>query len=77
MEAMDSCNVVYPQTYVLFRLLGILIGFRTDPATTDLINFDLNELKIATTKLINHSAMLVGVAFGISFLKWVASFIAM
>ena len=77
MEAMDSCNVVYPKTYVLFRLLGILIGFRTDPATVDLINSDINELRIVATKLISHAAMLVGVAFGTSFLKWVASFAAM
>ena len=53
------------------------LAMKTGPATADLINSDIDELKIAATKLINHAAKLGGLAFGTSFLKWVASFAAM
>ncbi|XP_062102287.1 cold-regulated 413 plasma membrane protein 2-like [Humulus lupulus] len=52
------------------------LAMKTDPATTDLINSDINELKIAATRLISHAATLGGLGFGTSFLKWVASFAA-
>lgn len=50
---------------------------KTDPVAEDLINTDINELKIAAKNLIKHAAKLGGLAFGTSFLKWVASFAAM
>uniref|UniRef100_A0A2N9ID26 Uncharacterized protein n=1 Tax=Fagus sylvatica TaxID=28930 RepID=A0A2N9ID26_FAGSY len=49
---------------------------KTDPVAEDLINTDINELKIAAKNLIKHAAKLGGLAFGTSFLKWVASFAA-
>lgn len=45
--------------------------------TAALLHSDLNELKIAAKKLINHAATLGGVVIGTSFLKWLASFAAM
>lgn len=35
------------------------------------------QLKVSAEKLINHDAVLGSLAFGTSFLKWVASFAAM
>uniref|UniRef100_A0A5B6YP90 Cold-regulated 413 plasma membrane protein 2 n=1 Tax=Davidia involucrata TaxID=16924 RepID=A0A5B6YP90_DAVIN len=53
------------------------LAMKTDPATADLINSDINELKIAAKKLIYHATMLgSGLGFGTTFLKWVASFAA-
>ena len=53
------------------------LAMKTDPATQDLINSDIDELKIAAKRLINHATKLGGLSFGTSFLKWVASFAAM
>ncbi|PON54081.1 Cold-regulated protein [Trema orientale] len=52
------------------------LAMKTDPATADLINSDIDDLKIAATRLMNHAAKLGGLGFGTSFLKWVASFAA-
>ncbi|KAK7858715.1 cold-regulated 413 plasma membrane protein 2 [Quercus suber] len=52
------------------------LAMKTDPATQDLINSDIDELKIAAKRLINHATKLGGLGFGTSFLKWVASFAA-
>lgn len=49
---------------------------KTDPATADLIDSDINELKIAAQRLINHATKLGGLGFGTAFLQWVASFSA-
>ncbi|OAY33877.1 cold-regulated 413 plasma membrane protein 2 [Manihot esculenta] len=48
----------------------------TDQVKADLIRSDLNELKVAAKRLINDAALLGGLGFGTSFLKWVASFAA-
>lgn len=53
------------------------LAMKTDPATADLINSDINELKIAAQRLINDATKLGGLGFGTAFLKWVASFAAM
>ena len=53
------------------------LAMKTDPAAADLINSDINELKIAAKRLFNHTTKLGGLGFGTSFLKWVASFAAM
>ncbi|KAH7520096.1 hypothetical protein FEM48_Zijuj08G0107800 [Ziziphus jujuba var. spinosa] len=53
------------------------LAMRTDPATADLINSDINELKVAAKRLFNDASKLGGLGFGTSFLKWVASFAAM
>ncbi|KAL3525751.1 hypothetical protein ACH5RR_014123 [Cinchona calisaya] len=47
-----------------------------DPVTAELIDSDINELKMAAKKLFNHATKLGGLAFGTSFLKWIASFAA-
>uniref|UniRef100_A0A5B6YQE2 Cold-regulated 413 plasma membrane protein 2 n=1 Tax=Davidia involucrata TaxID=16924 RepID=A0A5B6YQE2_DAVIN len=53
------------------------LAMKTDAATAELINSDINELKIAAKKLINHATMLgSGLGFGTTFLKWLASFAA-
>ncbi|KAA8547285.1 hypothetical protein F0562_003851 [Nyssa sinensis] len=53
------------------------LAMKTDAATADLINSDINELKIAAKKLINHAILLgSGLGFGTTFLEWVASFAA-
>ncbi|EXB96704.1 hypothetical protein L484_011745 [Morus notabilis] len=52
------------------------LAMKTDPATADLINSDINELKIAAQRLINDATKLGGLGFGTVFLKWVASFAA-
>ncbi|CAK9181068.1 unnamed protein product [Ilex paraguariensis] len=52
------------------------LAMKTDQDTAELINSDINELKIAAKNLINHAAKLGGLGFGTSFLKWVASFAA-
>ena len=54
------------------------LAMKTDrQATADLIDSDMVELRIAAQRLISHAAGLGGLAFGTSFLKWVASFAAM
>ncbi|XP_057498418.1 cold-regulated 413 plasma membrane protein 2-like [Actinidia eriantha] len=52
------------------------LAMKTDPAAAELINSDINELKIAAKRLFNHATKLGGLGFGTSFLKWVASFAA-
>ncbi|GMN29791.1 hypothetical protein TIFTF001_002571 [Ficus carica] len=52
------------------------LAMKTDPATADLIDSDINELKIAAQRLINHATKLGGLGFGTAFLQWVASFSA-
>ncbi|KAI8542320.1 hypothetical protein RHMOL_Rhmol08G0129200 [Rhododendron molle] len=52
------------------------MGFLADPADAEMIDSDINELKIAAKRLINHATKLGGLGFGTSFLKWVASFAA-
>ena len=53
------------------------LAMKTDPAATELIKSDINELKIAAKRLFNHAIKLGGLGFGTSFLEWVASFAAM
>ena len=48
-----------------------------DEVSANLIESDVNELKVAAKKLIKDAAKLGGLGFGTSFLKWVASFAAM
>ncbi|KAJ9669924.1 hypothetical protein PVL29_026472 [Vitis rotundifolia] len=52
------------------------LAMKTDPDPTQLINSDLNDLKIAAKNLVNHASKLGSLGFGTSFLKWVASFSA-
>ncbi|CAI9110049.1 OLC1v1010011C1 [Oldenlandia corymbosa var. corymbosa] len=47
-----------------------------DKVTAELIDSDINELKMAAKKLFDHTTKLGGLAVGTSFLKWVASFAA-
>ncbi|CAL5324739.1 hypothetical protein CsSME_00003848 [Camellia sinensis var. sinensis] len=56
-------------------MMGYL-AMKTDLATAELINSDIDELKIAAKRLLNHATNLVGLGFGTSLLKWVASFAA-
>ncbi|PIN01153.1 hypothetical protein CDL12_26342 [Handroanthus impetiginosus] len=51
-------------------------SLKTDEQIAAVLDSDLNELKIAAKKLISHAARMRGLAFGTSFLKWVASFAA-
>lgn len=53
------------------------MGFLADPADAEMIDADINELKIAAKRLIGHATKLGGLGFGTSFLKWIASFAAM
>jgi len=52
------------------------LALKTDPAAAEMIDSDINELKIAAKRLISHATKLGGLGFGTSFLKWVASFAA-
>ncbi|KAM7516599.1 hypothetical protein LguiA_006182 [Lonicera macranthoides] len=52
------------------------LALNTDTATVQLIDSDINELKIAAKKLISDATKLGGLGFGTSFLKWVASLAA-
>lgn len=49
------------------------LAMKTDQASVDLINSDINELKIAAKRLLNHATRLGGLGFGTSFLSWLAS----
>lgn len=54
------------------------MAMKTDPiAATELLNSDINELKIAAKRFIRDATKLGGLGFGTTFLKWVASFAAM
>lgn len=46
---------------------------KTDQASVELINSDINELKIAAKRLFNHATKFGGLGFGSSFLSWLAS----
>lgn len=48
-----------------------------DQVTAEVIDSDMNDLKVAAKNLIGHATKLAGLAFGTSFLKWVASYAAM
>lgn len=50
---------------------------KTEPVVANLIDSDFNELKLAATKLFNDATMLGGKGFGMSLLRWIASFAAM
>ncbi|XP_010531207.1 PREDICTED: cold-regulated 413 plasma membrane protein 4-like [Tarenaya hassleriana] len=52
------------------------LKMKTEKEAENLIGSDMNELKLAAKKLFNDAAMLGGLGFGTSFLKWVASFAA-
>lgn len=52
------------------------LALKTNPAAAEMIDSDINELKIAAKRLISHATKLGGLGFGTSFLKWVASFAA-
>lgn len=50
------------------------LAMQTDPG--DLINSDINDLKIAATSLLRHLSKHGGLGLGTSLFKWVASFAA-
>ncbi|XP_052206245.1 cold-regulated 413 plasma membrane protein 2-like [Diospyros lotus] len=52
------------------------LAMKTDSNTAQLIDSDINELKIAAKRLVSDVAKLGGLGFGTSFLKWIASFAA-
>ncbi|XP_059643277.1 cold-regulated 413 plasma membrane protein 2-like [Cornus florida] len=52
------------------------LAMKTDPATAELINSDINDLKMAAKNLINHATKLGGLGVGTSVFKWIASFAA-
>lgn len=53
------------------------MALNSDPLMEELINSDINELKIAATRLLEHATKLGGKGLGTSFFKWLASFAAM
>ena len=53
------------------------LAMKTDVDTVALVNSDVEELKIAAKKLLTDVSKLGGLAFGVSFVKWIASFSAM
>ncbi|WOG93149.1 hypothetical protein DCAR_0312430 [Daucus carota subsp. sativus] len=55
---------------------GNFLAMKTDHVSQDIINSDMNELKMAATNLIADATRLGGLGFGTSFLKWVATFAA-
>ncbi|KAI8011118.1 Cold-regulated 413 plasma membrane protein 2 [Camellia lanceoleosa] len=59
------------------RMMMGYLAMKTDLATAELINSNINELKIATKRLLNHATNLGGLGFSTSLLKWFASFTAM
>ncbi|TQD70747.1 hypothetical protein C1H46_043714 [Malus baccata] len=56
--------------------MGYLALKSDDPETSELIDSDIKELKIAAKRLISDATKLGGLGFGTSFLKWVAFFAA-
>lgn len=52
------------------------LAMKTDTTTAELIDSDINELKLAAEKLFHHAAKLGGLGFGTHLLKWIASFAA-
>lgn len=57
--------------------MGYLALRSDDPETSELIDSDIKELKIAAKRLISDATKLGGLGFGTAFLKWVASLAAM
>lgn len=53
------------------------LALNSDPLMEESINSDINELKIAATRLLEHATKLGGKGLGTSFFKWLASFAAM
>ncbi|KAL6224704.1 hypothetical protein ACLB2K_003559 [Fragaria x ananassa] len=50
------------------------LAMKTDPvAANELMNSDINELKIAAQRLIRDATKLGGIGFGTTVLKWLAS----
>ncbi|XP_058753600.1 cold-regulated 413 plasma membrane protein 2-like [Vicia villosa] len=58
------------------RILMQYLTSKTEPVVANLIDSDFNELKLAATKLFNDATMLGGKGFGMSLLRWIASFAA-
>ncbi|KAK2411048.1 hypothetical protein P8452_76651 [Trifolium repens] len=58
------------------RTLMNYLAMKTDPVVANLIDSDLNELKIVAKKLFNDATMVGGKGIGMSFLRWIASFAA-
>ncbi|KAF2589537.1 hypothetical protein F2Q70_00040668 [Brassica cretica] len=52
------------------------LAMKTDVDKVALVNSDVEELKIAAKKLLTDVSKLGGLAFGVSFVKWIASFSA-
>ncbi|KAM7252143.1 hypothetical protein ACFE04_024026 [Oxalis oulophora] len=52
------------------------LAMRSDSLSEELIEADINELRLAANRLINDASKLGGVLLGTSFLKWLASFSA-
>ncbi|PIA52437.1 hypothetical protein AQUCO_01000366v1 [Aquilegia coerulea] len=52
------------------------LAMKTDQVSEDLLNSDMNELKIAAKKFVNDAMKLKGLGFGTTFLQWLASFAA-
>uniref|UniRef100_A0A1J3DK14 Cold-regulated 413 plasma membrane protein 2 n=1 Tax=Noccaea caerulescens TaxID=107243 RepID=A0A1J3DK14_NOCCA len=52
------------------------LAMKTDVDTVALVNSDVEELKIAAKKLVSDVTKLGGLAFGVSFLRWLACFSA-
>ncbi|CAK7339478.1 unnamed protein product [Dovyalis caffra] len=52
------------------------LKMKTDEVSANLIESDVNELKVAAKRLLKDATKLGGLGFGTSFLKWVASFAA-
>lgn len=61
------------------RRHGDYLAMKTngDQVTAEMIDSDMNDLKVAAKNLNGHATKLAALAFGTSFLKWVASYAAM
>ncbi|KAG4939339.1 hypothetical protein AAZX31_16G129200 [Glycine max] len=58
------------------RILQEYVAMKTDAVVASLIDYDIEELKVAANKLLHDATMLGGKGFGTSFFKWIASFAA-
>ncbi|CAI9263373.1 unnamed protein product [Lactuca saligna] len=54
-----------------------ILTLKADEVTSEILNADITELKLAVETLLNHASKLGGLGFGTSLLSWVASFAAM
>ena len=61
----------------MVRILQEYVAMKTDAVVASLIDYDIEELKVAANKLLHDATMLGGKGFGTSFFKWIASFAAM